>query len=172
MSSTRSKGGVNLTNFTDDPEKIGRNNNRRRSRNMADAGNEDPQHQKPEEHQEDETGRGHSNPYRDVPTWSGQHTTQPSTEEWTWLGNGRRSHGGVSKAEAILLGRHPSSPENLRTSLPTHQGWGQDIPHQLLKNQVPNPPTQKGPGRSGTTKSNPQGSTRRRLATENQDHPM
>ena len=56
MSSTRSKGGVNLTNFTDDPEKIGRNSNRRRSRNMADAGNEDPQCQKPEEHQEDETG--------------------------------------------------------------------------------------------------------------------
>ena len=48
---------VNLTNFTDDPEKIGRNSNRRKSRNMADAGNEDPQHQKPEEeHQEDETG--------------------------------------------------------------------------------------------------------------------
>ena len=46
-----------MTNFTDDPEKIGRNTNRRKSRNMADAGNEDPQHQKPEkEHQEDETG--------------------------------------------------------------------------------------------------------------------
>ena len=57
MSSTRSKGGANLTNFTDDPEKIGRNSNRRKSRNMADAGNKDPQHQKPEEeHQEDETG--------------------------------------------------------------------------------------------------------------------
>ena len=46
-----------MTNFTDDPEKIGRNGNRRKSRNMADAGNKDPQHQKPEEeHQEDETG--------------------------------------------------------------------------------------------------------------------
>ena len=45
-----------MTNFTDDPEKIGRNSNRRKSRNMADAGNKDPQHQKPEEeHQEDET---------------------------------------------------------------------------------------------------------------------
>ena len=44
-----------MTNFTDDPEKIGRNSNRRRSRNMADAGNEDPQRQKPEEHQEDKT---------------------------------------------------------------------------------------------------------------------
>ena len=57
MSSTRSKGGTNLTNFTDDPEKIGRNKNRRKSRSMADAGNKDPQHQEPEEeHQEDETG--------------------------------------------------------------------------------------------------------------------
>ena len=49
-----------MTNFTDDPEKIGRINNRRKSKNMADAGNKDPQHQEPEEeHQEpldDETG--------------------------------------------------------------------------------------------------------------------
>ena len=45
-----------MTNFTGNPEKIGRNSNRRKSRNMADAGNEDPQYQKPEEeHQEDET---------------------------------------------------------------------------------------------------------------------
>ena len=60
MSSTRSKGGTNLTNYTDDPEKIGKNKNRRKSRNMADAGNKDPQHQEPEEEhqgpQEDETG--------------------------------------------------------------------------------------------------------------------
>ena len=56
MLSTRSKGEANLTNFTDDPEKIGRNSNRRKGRNMADAGNEDQQCQKPEEHQEDETG--------------------------------------------------------------------------------------------------------------------
>ena len=45
-----------MTNFMDDPEEIGRNSNRRKSRNMADTGNEDPQHQQPEEHQEDETG--------------------------------------------------------------------------------------------------------------------
>ena len=46
-----------MTNFTEDPEKIGRNSNRRKSRNMADTGNKDPQRQKPEkEHQEDETG--------------------------------------------------------------------------------------------------------------------
>ena len=60
MAGTRSKGGTNLTNFTDDPEKIGKNKNRRKSRNMADAGNKDPQHQDPEEEhqgpQEDETG--------------------------------------------------------------------------------------------------------------------
>ena len=56
MSSTRSKGGVNLTNFMDDPEKIGRNSNKRKSRNMVDAGKEVPQCQQPEEHQEDETG--------------------------------------------------------------------------------------------------------------------
>ena len=47
---------MNLTNFKDDPEKIDRNSNRRKSRNMADAGNEDPQHQPPEEDQENEAG--------------------------------------------------------------------------------------------------------------------
>ena len=60
MSSTRSKVEANLTNFTDDPEKIGKNKNRRKSKSMADAGNKDPQHQEPEEHhqepQDDETG--------------------------------------------------------------------------------------------------------------------
>ena len=45
-----------MTNFTDDPEKIGRNSNKRKSRNMADAGNEDPQHRQPEECREDGTG--------------------------------------------------------------------------------------------------------------------
>ena len=47
---------MNLTNFTDDPEKIGRNSNRRKSRNMADVGNGDPQRQPPEEDQENEAG--------------------------------------------------------------------------------------------------------------------
>ena len=45
-----------MTNFTDDPEKIGRNSNRKKSRNMADAENKDPKCQQPEEQQEDETG--------------------------------------------------------------------------------------------------------------------
>ena len=45
-----------MTNFTDDPERIGKNSNRRKSRSMADVGNEDQQCQQPEEHQEDETG--------------------------------------------------------------------------------------------------------------------
>ena len=60
MLSTRSKGKANLTNFTDDSEKIGKNKSRRKSKSMADTGNKDPQHQEPEEeHQEpqyDETG--------------------------------------------------------------------------------------------------------------------
>ena len=45
-----------MTNFTDDPEKIGRNSNKRKNRNMADAGNKDLQCRQPEEHQEDGTG--------------------------------------------------------------------------------------------------------------------
>ena len=60
MLSTRSKGEANLTNFTDDPEKIGKNRSRRKSNSMADTGNKDPQHQEQgDEHQEpqdDETG--------------------------------------------------------------------------------------------------------------------
>ena len=56
MSSTRSKGAANLTNFTDNPKKIGRNGNRRKSRTMADAGNGDPQCQPPEEDQENKAG--------------------------------------------------------------------------------------------------------------------
>ena len=58
--STRSKGEAILTNFTDNPEKIGRNKNRRRSKITADAGNKDPQYQETEEDyqepQDDETG--------------------------------------------------------------------------------------------------------------------
>ena len=47
---------MNLTNFTDNPEKIGRNSNRRKSRNMADVGNEDQQRQPPGEDQENVAG--------------------------------------------------------------------------------------------------------------------
>ena len=46
-----------MTNFTDNPEKIGQNSNKRKRRNMADAGNGDPQCRQPEEHQEDSTGK-------------------------------------------------------------------------------------------------------------------
>ena len=45
-----------MTNFTDNPEIIGRNSNKRKNSNMADAGNKDPQRRQPEEHQEDGTG--------------------------------------------------------------------------------------------------------------------
>ena len=54
MSSTRSKGEANLTNFTDDPEKIGKNKSRRKSKRMADTGNKDPQHQETEEEEHQE----------------------------------------------------------------------------------------------------------------------
>ena len=40
----------------DDPERIGRNSNRRKRRNMADAGNEDPPCWQPEEHHGNEAG--------------------------------------------------------------------------------------------------------------------
>ena len=49
-----------MTNFTDDPEKIGRNSNKRKNRNMADAGNEDPQCQQPEEHEDNEAGNNNA----------------------------------------------------------------------------------------------------------------
>ena len=49
MLSTRSKVEASLTNFTDDPEKIGKNGNRRRSKRMTDVGNVVPQHQETEE---------------------------------------------------------------------------------------------------------------------------
>ena len=112
-----------MTYFKDDPEKIGRNSNRRRSRKMADAGNEDPQRQKPEEHQEDETGDEDSATPTEMylPDLNNTPLNQ-ALKNGLRLGNGRQSHGGVSKAEAILRGRHSSSPENLRTSPPTHQG--------------------------------------------------
>ena len=37
MSSTRSKGETSLTNFTDNPERIGKNKSRKKKKNMADA---------------------------------------------------------------------------------------------------------------------------------------
>ena len=85
MSSTRSKGEANFTNFTDDLEKIGKNKNRRKSKNMADIGNKDPQHQEQgDEHQEpqdDETGT--QQPPLRCTYWIW--TTLPSArhDEWT-----------------------------------------------------------------------------------------
>ena len=60
MSNTRSKGEAILTNFTDNPERIGKNKPRRKSTKMADAGNAVPQQQDTEEEdkqeQDEETG--------------------------------------------------------------------------------------------------------------------
>ena len=162
-----------MTNFTDDPEKIGRNSNRRKSRKMADAGNEDPQHQKPEEHQEDETGD--------------EDTAAPTEMYLPDLDNTPLSHAlkngldwGMEDEVMVecpklkqyfgvdtLLVQRTSGQVHLHT-----KEEDETFPINCSKNQVTNPPTQKGPGRSRTTKSNPQGSTRRRLETENQDHPM
>ena len=113
-----------MTNFTDDPEKIGRNSNRRKSRNMADAGNKDPQHQKTEEeHQEDETRDKDTAAPTEMylPDLDNTPLSQALKNGLDW-GNGGRSYGGVSKAEAVLWGRHSPNPENFRTSPPTHQG--------------------------------------------------
>ena len=161
-----------MTNFTDDPEKIGRNSNKRKSRNMADAGNEDPQCQQPEEHQEDETGNEDTSAPTEMylPDLDNTPLSQALKNGLDWGMEDEvmvecpklKQYFGVD----TLLVQRTSGQVRLHT-----KDEGRDIPHQLLKNQVPNPPTQKGPGRSRTTKSNPQGSTRRRLATENQDHP-
>ena len=107
---------------------------------MADAGNEDLQCQQPEEHQEDETGNEDVSAPTEMylPDLDNIPLSQ-ALKNRPWSGNGRWSHGGVSKAEAILRGRHSSSPENLRMSPPTHQGWGRDISHQLLKTKFPIP---------------------------------
>ena len=119
MSSTRSKGGVNLTNFTDDPEKIGRNSNRRKSRNMADAGNEDPRCQKPQEHQEDKTGDDNTAaptemylPDLNIPL------SQALKNGLDW-GMEDKVMVECPKLKQYFRVDSPS-PENLRTSLPTH----------------------------------------------------
>ena len=60
LSSTNVKHKKQRRGKLDDPEKIGRNKSRRRSKRMADAGNKDPQHQETEEDhhepQDEETG--------------------------------------------------------------------------------------------------------------------
>ena len=87
------------------------------------------------------------------------------------IGEWRTKSWWIVKAEAVLRGGQPPYPEDIRKSPPTHQGRGRDISHQLLENKVPNSPTPKSPGGSRKTKVNPQGSTRRGFAMENQDHP-
>ena len=111
-----------MTNFTDDPEKIDRNSNKRKSRNMADAGNEDPQYQQPEENQEEETGN------EDASAPTEMYLPDPDNTPLSQALNNGLDWGmedevmvGVSKVEAVLWGRHSPSPENLRMNPPTHQ---------------------------------------------------
>ena len=49
----------------------------------------------------------------------------------------------MSKAEAVLRGGHPPYPENIRKSLPTHQGGGRVIPIKCSKRKFPIPLLQK-----------------------------
>ena len=108
---------------------------------MADAGNEDPQRQKPEEHQEDETGD--------------KDTAAPTEMYLPDLDN-------TPLSQALKNGLDWGMEDEVMVECPKLKPYF----------GVDTPPTQKGPGRSRTTKSNPQGSTRRRLAMENQDNPM
>ena len=140
---------MNLTNFMDDPEKIGRNSKRRKSRNMADAGNEDPQCQPPEEDQENEAGDNNATAPTEMylPDLDNTPLSQALKKGLDW---------GVEDevmVECLKLKQYFGVDTLLiqRTS-----GWvrlhtkdeHETFPHRLFENQVPNRPTQKGPGRS------------------------
>ena len=163
-----------MTNFTDDPEKIGRNSNRRKSRNMAHAGNEDPLHQKPEEeHQEDKTGDEDTAVPTEMylPDLDNTPLSQALKNGLDWGMEDEvmvecpklKQYFGVD----TLLIQRISGQVRLHT-----KDEDETFPISCSKTKFPIPLLKKSPGGSRTTKSNPQGSTRRRLATENQDHPM
>ena len=176
MLSTRSKGEANLTNFTDDQEKIGRNRNRRKSKNMADARNKDPQHQEPEEeHQEpqdDETG--------DVDTAALTEMYLPDLDN-TPLSQALKN-GLDWGIEDEVMGECPKPKQYFgvdtlliqrisgRVCLHT-KDEDETFPINCSKTKFSISLLQKSPGGSRKTKGNPQGSTRRGLETENQDHP-
>ena len=110
-----------MTNFTDDPEKIGRNSNKRKSRNMADTGKEDPQRRQPEECQEDGTGEEGTAATTEMflPDLDNTPLSQALKNGLDW-GVEDEVMVECPKAEAVLQGRHSPSPENLRMSPPTH----------------------------------------------------
>ena len=112
-----------MTNFMDDPEKICRNSNRKKSRNMADAENEDPQHWLPEEHQEDETGDedAAAPTEMNLPDLDNTPLSQALKNGLDW---GMEDEVMVEcpKLKQYFWGRHSPSPKNLGTNLPTHQG--------------------------------------------------
>ena len=162
-----------MTNFTDDPEKIGRNSNRRKNRNIADARNKNQQCQKPEEeHQEDETGD--------------EDTTVPTEMCLPDLDN-------TPLSQVLKNGLDWGMEDEVMVECPKLKKYfgvdtfliqtisgrvhrhtkdeDETFPISCSKTKFPIPPTQKSPGGSRTTESNPKGSTRRRLAMENQDHP-
>ena len=154
MLSTRSKGEANLTNFTDNPERIGSNKSRRRSKIMADTGNKDPQHQETEEdHQEpqdDET--------EDTDTAALTEMYLPNLDN-------------TPLSQALKRGLDWGMEDEVMVECPKHkQYFGVDTVH-VQRISVLTIPTPKSPGESRKTKGNTQGSTRRRLALETQDHP-
>ena len=143
---------------------------------MADTGNKDPQHQEPEEEhqepQEDET--------RDVDTAAPTEMYLPDLDNTPLsqaLKNGLdwgmedevivecpklKQYFGV---DTLLIQRTSG-----RVCLHT-KDEDETFPINCSKNKVLNLSTPESPGRSRKTEDNPQGSTRRGLATENQDHP-
>ena len=140
---------------------------------MADAVNEDPQHQKPEEeHQEVKTGDEDTAAPTEMylPDLDNTPLSQALKNGLDWGMEDKvmvecpklKQYFGV---DTLLIQRISG-----RVCLHTKEE-DETFPINWSKTKFPNPPTQKGPGRSRTTKSNPQGYTRRRLATENQDHP-
>ena len=92
-----------------------------RNRNMADAGNKDPQRRQPEECQEDGTGEEGTAATTEMylPDLDNTPLSQALQNGLDW---GMEDEVMVEcpKLKQYLRGRHSPSPENLRMSLPTH----------------------------------------------------
>ena len=144
---------------------------------MADAGNKNPQHQEPEEeHQEpqdDETGDTDTAAPTEMylPDLDNTPLSQALKNGLDWGTEDEvmvecpklKQYFGVD----TLLIQRISGRVRLHT-----KDEDESFPVNCSKNKILNFPTPKSPGGSRQAKGNPQGSTRRRLATENQDHPV
>ena len=167
----KKQGKSKLDQFHGDPEKIGRNSNRRKSRNMADAGNEDPQYQQPEEYQEDKTGNENTAAPTEMylPDLDNTPLSQALKNGFDW---GRENEVMI---ECPKLKQYFGVDMFL-----IHKSFGRIRLHtkdedetfliSCSKTKFPIPLLEKSPKESRTTKINPQGSTRRRVVTKNQEH--